>query len=268
MTQRNARRFAFGENWRDYVSHLDDDAVKNAEVSLRALFRTDNLVGQRFLDVGCGSGIVSLVARRLGAITHSFDYDATSVAVTAALRQKFRGDDAEWVVETGSVLDADYLSKLGQFNIVYAWGVLHHTGDMWAALKNIESLVAPGGLLAIAIYNDQSAASRRWALIKQLYNRMPWFLRFLIIGPALIRLWGPSFLRDLLRGSWFASWRTYGKDRGMSPWHDLIDWVGGWPFEVAKPEAIFEFYRSRSYVLERLRTSGGSGCNEFVFKRR
>jgi 2-polyprenyl-6-hydroxyphenyl methylase/3-demethylubiquinone-9 3-methyltransferase len=48
--------------------------------------------------------------------------------------------------------------------------------------------------------------------------------------------------------------------------HDLIDWVGGWPFEVSTPEEVFNFYRRRGFQLEALKTcAGGLGCNEFVF---
>lgn len=54
----------------------------------------------------------------------------------------------------------------------------------------------------------------------------------------------------------------------MSLMHDLIDWVGGYPFEVAKPEEIFDFYHARGFVLQRLYTCGGGiGCNQFVFER-
>ena len=35
---------------------------------------------------------------------------------------------AAWTIETGDILNADYLAALGQFDAVYAWGVLHHTG--------------------------------------------------------------------------------------------------------------------------------------------
>jgi hypothetical protein len=54
----------------------------------------------------------------------------------------------------------------------------------------------------------------------------------------------------------------------MSRWHDLIDWVGGYPFEVASPEQIFDFCRERGLSLKRLKTcGGGSGCNQFVFEK-
>jgi 2-polyprenyl-6-hydroxyphenyl methylase/3-demethylubiquinone-9 3-methyltransferase len=52
----------------------------------------------------------------------------------------------------------------------------------------------------------------------------------------------------------------------MSPWRDVVDWVGGYPFEVAKPEAIFKFYQRRGFTMVDLNTCGGGhGCNEFVF---
>jgi 2-polyprenyl-6-hydroxyphenyl methylase/3-demethylubiquinone-9 3-methyltransferase len=56
--------------------------------------------------------------------------------------------------------------------------------------------------------------------------------------------------------------------RGMSKWHDLIDWVGGYPFEVAKPEQIFEYFRNRGFQMDKLVTCAGAlGCNEYIFTR-
>ena len=75
-------------------------------------------------------------------------------------------------------------------------------------------------------------------------------------------------MKDLLKLKPFRSWRTHGRDRGMSAWRDVVDWVGGYPFEVATPEQIFDFYRDRGFTLEKLGTCGGSlGCNQFVFRR-
>jgi len=184
------------------------------------------------------------------------------------LKRRYFTDDARWQIEQGSVLDREYLRSLGLFDVVYSWGVLHHTGAMWAALDNAAGVVKPSGSLFIAIYNDQGKISRRWLAVKRAYNRLPRGTRFLVTIPALVHLhWRPA-VKDLLRGRPFASWREVGKERGMSAWTDLIDWVGGLPFEVAKPEAILDFFVERGFQLQRLITCGGSlGCNEFVFVR-
>lgn len=261
-------RFAFGANWRRYAKELDEAAIRQAEMSVCSLLAIDNLKGRSFLDVGSGSGLFSLAARRLGASVLSFDYDPESVAVTESLRARYDSDNPSWRIERGSALDADYLAGLGPFDIVYAWGVLHHTGDMWTALGNVAGNVAPNGTLVIAIYNDQGTASRRWVWIKRTYNRLPKSLRFVVLWPAFLRLWGPRIIRDILAGRGFSAWRDYHRERGMSPWRDVVDWVGGWPFEVATPDAIIAFFVKRGLTLARSKTVGrGHGCNEFVFRR-
>lgn len=262
-------RFAFGENWREFLRVLNEARISEAESSLRTMLRTDRLDGQRFLDVGSGSGLFSLAARRLGASVHSFDLDPASVGCTSELRRRYFAGDAHWVIEQGSALNRDYLASLGQFDVVYSWGVLHHTGQMWQALGDIAPLVSPNaGKLFIAIYNDQGRASHRWRWVKQTYCRLPWWLKPLVLYPAACRLWGPTILRDLARLHPFRSWNNYYHSRGMSPWRDVVDWVGGYPFEVAKPEEIFDFYRQRGFVLNQLVTAGGGlGTNQFVFER-
>jgi hypothetical protein len=151
---------------------------------------------------------------------------------------------------------------------VYSWGVLHHTGAMWQALDNAATPVAPRGKLFIAIYNDQGKVSDRWRAIKRTYNRLPVGLRFLVTIPVLVHLNWRAACKDLVKLRPFHTWRSAGRERGMSAWRDLIDWVGGYPFEVARPEAIFDFYFRRGFSLTRLVTCGGSlGCNGFVFAR-
>jgi len=261
-------RFAFGENWARFLTRLDGARIAQAEHSLAARLGPDHLAGKTFLDIGSGSGLFSLAARRLGARVHSFDYDPSSVGCARELKNRYRPGDAEWTIQQGSVLDAAYLRSLGQFDIVYSWGVLHHTGDMWKALENAATLVAPGGFLFIAIYNDQGNTSKRWKKVKILYNRLPRGFRFLVVVPSFLVLNYHHIIKDFLRLRPFRTLRNYGRDRGMSFWRDHIDWVGGYPFEVATPRQIFEFHKARGFSLSWLDTCGGAlGCNEFVFQR-
>jgi len=263
----DGQRFEFGKNWSQFLTMLDEERIARAEHSLQSMLEVKGLAGKTFLDIGSGSGLFSLAARRLGAKVYSFDFDPLSVKCTSELKRRYFPGDSDWTIVEGSVLDSAFLNPLGTFNIVYSWGVLHHTGAMWQALENASRMVADRGTLFIAIYNDQGGASRRWLMVKRLYNRLPQWGKILVLWPACIRQWGLTIFRDTCLGNPFRTWLSYKQQRGMSPWRDVVDWVGGYPFEVAKPEEIFDFYRNKGFILQRIKTCGGGiGCNEFVFQ--
>jgi len=262
-------RFPFGRNWASFLGVLSEARIQEAERSLREMLGAERVAGAAFLDAGSGSGLFSLAAMRLGARTvHSFDFDPESVACARELRRRYFPDAQNWTVEQGSVLDPDYMNRLGEWDIVYSWGVLHHTGRMWEGLASVISHVKRPGLLFVSIYNDQGRMSAAWRFVKRLYNAgalgrigvLSVFVPYFAIRGLTI---------DLLRArSPAARYTEYRKSRGMSLIHDWKDWLGGYPFEVARPEEVFEFCRSRGLSLERLTTCGGGvGCNEFVLKR-
>lgn len=264
-------RFAFGENWKSFLATLDEERISQAVDSLRSMLSVDSLSGQRFLDIGSGSGLFSLAAFRLGADVVSIDYDQESVACTAELRNRFADGSERWSVGQGSVLDPERMRSLGEFDVVYSWGVLHHTGDMRRAIDLTCERVKEGGLMFIAIYNDQGAASRRWLMIKKTYNRLPGMLRPAWVTAVAAFYESKFALSRAMRGKNplpFEDWRAKKKDRGMSAWHDWVDWIGGLPFEVSTPEAIIDPLHAEGFELANLKKVGkGWGCNEFVFRR-
>jgi SAM-dependent methyltransferase len=254
-------RFGFGANWARYLREISEPKIEAATADLAALLGMPSLEGRRLLDIGSGSGIHSLAATRLGATVTSFDFDDDSVGCTMALRERFAGDAAaRWtVVGQGSVLDAAFVAALGHFDIVYSWGVLHHTGAMRRAIDAAASCVAPTGMLVIALYNDQGMISAYWTAVKRLYNAST-------MGRVAMTVAHLPYL-----GARFAVRALTGKgslERGMSLWHDYIDWLGGYPFEVAAPTAVEQWLRPAGFSLRSVRSVGRrQGCNEFVFAR-
>jgi len=261
--EQDTKRFAFGKNWQHYLKKaFTNESYKRAAESLYKFITVEELQRKTFLDVGSGSGVHSLVAFRSGAQVTSFDYDENSVACTKELSQKEEAGD-KWNVAQGSMLDVETMKDLGQFDIVYCWGVAHHTGDMWTALEHLDWVVKPGGQLFIAIYNTVQGrrGSRYWLRMKRLYVSMPrpvqlvmeWLYFLIHVGKICLALKNPVTVM-----------RSYKKKRGMSYRHDLNDWLGGYPYEHATSEELFEFYQKRGYTLQKLQTTNYIGNNQLV----
>lgn len=261
--------FSFGRNWQYFLRLLDDDRVHRAEQSLIDWLGLPDLRGKTFLDIGSGSGLFSLAAFRLGADrVVSFDVDPYSVACTRYLYER-AGKPPQWEVREASVLDTAFLAQLGQFDIVYSWGVLHHTGAMWQAVRNAAALVAPGGMYYIALYNRTTglASSERWLRVKQFYNRAPGLGK-----RALEGAYATLFIMRLLarRQNPVHYIRTYRSERGMNWWTDVRDWLGGYPYEAATPSEVIAFmsHTFPHYTVARTQESDGNGCNMYLLIHR
>jgi 2-polyprenyl-3-methyl-5-hydroxy-6-metoxy-1,4-benzoquinol methylase len=265
-------RFEFGQNWSQFLASIDEERIQQAESSLKQMLEVESLAGKTFLDIGSGSGLFSLAARRLGARVRSFDFDPKSVACTRQLKKNYFQDDESWNIQEASVLDNEFMKSLGQFDVVYSWGVLHHTGQLWPAMENAQERVAPGGKFFIALYNDTGSQSARWYWVKKTYNGLPGVLRtpfaILVTVPGELKLMAASVL-TLNPRRYTDSWTNYRRNRGMTKWRDIIDWVGGYPYEVSTPDEVFDFCRARGFTLTKLKCGYvGLGCNEFVFEKK
>lgn len=252
-------RFGFGQNWRKYLKRLTPSRITKAKTSLQNMLGKESLKKHSFIDIGSGSGLFSLAAWQLGATVHSFDFDQDSVECTMKLRLDFNAPKNEWGIERASILDEDLVKRLGRYDIVYSWGVLHHTGNMQLACQQAAKLCNPGGLLFIAIYNSQGVISHYWWVVKWIYNTG-------LIGKYLMTLLHIPYL-FILRFVFRAITGRLHIERGMSIWFDMHDWLGGMPFEVASAEKIEATFSEIGYTLVKKSLVGSKhGCNEFVFK--
>jgi SAM-dependent methyltransferase len=260
--------FSFGANWQRFLDRITEDRVKSAERSLTGFLRLERFEGRSFLDVGCGSGLFSYAAFRLGAArVVSFDRDPLSIECCRQLRQRVE-NRASWEIHQASILDPEFTSRLGTFDIVYAWGTLQHTGQMWEAVKRSAELVKPDGYLYIAVYNqvDGWLGSKFWLRFKQAYNALPRAGQVLVDAGAI----PIYFLARLLHArSLVADVQNYESSRGMYWKTDITDWLGGLPYECATVEQVFRFVRvdCGGFNLYNLKTTNSLANNWYLFKR-
>lgn len=264
--------FSFGRNWQEFLKHLNDEKIVKAEVSIREFTGLESLRDLTFVDIGCGSGLFSYAAYRLGAKKIvSFDVDPFSVECCKYMHQKAGAPD-NWTVLHGSILDEQFISPLRkeQFDFVYSWGVLHHTGNMWQAIGNAASLVKPGGWFYIAIYNnvDGLNGSKNWLRVKKLYNASPGPGKFILEVSYMV----PHLAADVARlRNPMDRFRDKGsqRDRGMNWAVDVKDWLGGYPYEYANIEEIFTFMKRGfpDFYLKNIKSTNGLGNNYFLYKK-
>jgi SAM-dependent methyltransferase len=263
--------FQFGENWQSFLSVVDEDRIVQAELGLLKLIDRDRIAGASFLDVGCGAGIHLLAAARLGAgRLVGVDIDPNSVAATRTLFER-AAPHVGAEVSLRSALDLRPESD-GQYDIVYSWGVLHHTGAMWPAIETVSALVKPKGLFVLALY-QRTKLCRLWQIEKRIYSRAPKLVqrlfRAVYVGALRVYYW--------LRGWDFAKYvETYRSQRGMDFAHDVHDWLGGYPYESVTTAKVREFANKHGFrIIRQFDFDGvgrgvglfGTACAEFVLER-
>jgi SAM-dependent methyltransferase len=265
----HTKAYWFGKNWKQFLAeNYSDERLLEAENSLKSLFGERALVGKTFMDIGCGSGLFSLAGWRLGASKIiSIDVDRDSVECCRHLaRQIDKEGTREWTIVHGSILDRTVISGVPKCDVVYSWGVLHHTGNMWQAIEFAGNLVSPGGMFMIGIYNWQGGrrGTVAWQKLKKWYCTAPrWQSR---MWEWSYISWKLLYMVLVLRNP-ITYIRNYHKNRGMSWFRDVSDWLGGYPYEAATPGEVLDFVRSRfGFELTKQKIDCGLGVSEYLFK--
>ena len=255
-------KFDFGRNWISYSqTALDSQKLSQARKDFHTLFVGEVLEGKTFLDVGFGQGLALVFALEAGAKPLGIDTDLDN-ELALKLTCDFFGLQQRPRTQTASILDDGFVrshAEAGGFDIVHSWGVLHHTGQMFRAIENTMRLVKPGGLLVISIYN-RHWTSPIWRVIKWLYNKAPAMLRSVMVA---------VFYPVIYLAKWCVTGKSpRQKERGMDFFHDVVDWVGGYPYEYASAEEVRTFVKQRGFLEVRFKPPRvPTGCNEFLFRR-
>lgn len=257
MGEKKNIAFNFGKNWQRFSgSSLDNQKFEIALSSLGKLIGQERLKGSTFLDIGCGSGIFAIAASLAGAEkVVGIDISKDSVEASTNNKKRFANQSAVDFFHK-SIFDDDIM-QMGRFDIVYSWGVLHHTGNMWKAIDIASKLVAAQSLFVIAIYNKHWS-SGAWKVIKWFYNAVPKFVQWLIIWIFYIII---AMAKLIITRK-----NPFKKRRGMSFYYDVIDWLGGYPYEYATKEGIINHLEKLGFkCIKYLKPPVPTGCNEFVF---
>ena len=262
-------RYEFGKNWQSFnKSFLSLERINIVKESFLNFLHLDNLDGKTFLDIGSGSGLQSLAAYNAGAERiFSFDYDSNAVEATKSLWRK-SGRPKNWTICQGSILDSEFVNSLGEFDIVYSWGVLHHTGDLWNALKNSKLPLKSDGVLYVSLYAKeayQDPPQEYWLELKQKYNKAGFIERKKIEITYIYQILMDSKIRNIYR--LIKMIITYKKNRGMALWTDIKDWLGGWPMEFSSANEVYT-YSLNKLNLCLINLKMGSGCTEYLFEKK
>lgn len=255
-------RFNFGKNWQSYSRiALTTQRIEAARVDFARLFSIVDLKGKTFLDIGFGQGLSICLAAEAGTRARGIDIDADNLEA-ARLTQAHFALPSPPVLTIGSILDPQLVAELGGeggFDVVHSWGVLHHTGDMALAIQHAAQLTKQNGHLVLAIYRSHWS-SPLWHAIKWLYNLSPGFIRQLLIA---VNYW-VIYLAKLL----VTRQNPLNKERGMDFYHDVVDWVGGYPYEHASEHGLTQHMASLGFTrIDFIPAKVPTGCHQFVFHK-
>ncbi|HRO74661.1 MAG TPA: class I SAM-dependent methyltransferase [Crocinitomicaceae bacterium] len=264
----------FGNNFKDsLLTHFEEEQLHSSKEFILSYLELDDLSSKTYLDAGCGSGVFSVAAQQLGAVVTAFDIDEVALENLHAVSEKFNVPINAIKTMKGSILDEDFITYLGKFDIVLCWGVVHHCGEMWKGIENICNTVKDGGLIHFGIYNKADnfgfypdgrfGSSNFWKKIKKRYSKAPKFVQGIVDKLAVFGI----FVIHLVSFKNPIKALRKNERRGMNWQSDLKDWLIGYPYEYATPEEVIEFMKVRGFTLVKLKTNNGLLTNNYVFKK-
>ena len=166
----NAEMGDGGTQTREYFEAIENKRYA-LEPEIHQFAQFSRYHGKEVLEIGVGMGTDFLQWNRAGAYATGVDLTEECVALTRARLLVFGFPDEGRVLQA----DAENLPFAdSSFDLVYSWGVIHHSPNTRKALEEIVRVMRPGGEGKVMIYNKWSAVSLMYWCLFALFRLKPW----------------------------------------------------------------------------------------------
>jgi ubiquinone/menaquinone biosynthesis C-methylase UbiE len=237
--------------WTEYLPE-----VEASENHWKIFYSGEEVKGKSVLDAGCGTGIFSIIFATNGAgrVT-GIDISEGSLQTARGLKKKFNLENADF--QKQDMLALPFSDE--SFDIVWAWGTVHHTTDPFRAITELLRILKPSGSILLAVYK-RTRLTFLHEIIRKTLLRAP---RKTWKGLARVMAF---FLSPVI----FLFKKREKSRRGEKLEELIIDWYFVPIRHYYKPEEIRGFLEERGLVIEKYLPASGrfDSTSNFIFKAR
>ena len=239
----------YKDHWTEYPLEL-----QGVIQHLTELF-PEGVKGKKVLDAGSGSGMVSIAFAVMGASVTGVDITSKCIE-NGRKRAKAFGVECRFVQSDLTMLDLHE-----DFDIIYSWGVLHHTADAKASFFRLVEHLRPGGEIIIAVYL-RTAFSSFWNFSRVFYQSSPGFAKTAFRRSASVLLNGYDAVRKALMK------KERYMLRGTSNEELVNDWFGVPHRTFHTYTEVYEWFREKGldYRLVNPATGRFKSTSNFVVR--
>jgi ubiquinone/menaquinone biosynthesis C-methylase UbiE len=237
--------------WTEYIPEYEA-SEKHWEI----FYAAEEVQGKSILDAGCGTGIFSIIFANKGAdqVT-GIDISEGSLHTAQSLKEKFGLKNAEF--EKQDMLALPFPDR--SFDIVWAWGTVHHTTDPFKAIDELIRVLKPSGSILLAIYK-RTRLTFIHEIIRKILVRTPrktWKVLAKILA---------IFLSPVI----FLLKKREKSRKGEKLEELIIDWYFVPIRHYYKPGEIKNYLEERGFSVEKFLPASGrfDSTSNFIFKAR
>ncbi len=237
--------------WTEYIPEYEA-----SEKHWLLFYSPEEVKGKTVLDAGCGTGVFSIIFARNGAAkVTGIDISPGSLGTARGLKEKFGLANAEFQQQ-----DMLHLSfRDASFDIVWAWGTVHHTTDPLGAITELIRVLKPGGSLFLAIYKQTSVTWIHEIIRKTMIRTPRWSWNVLAKAGAF-----------MLTPVVFLFKRRQKSRKGEKLSELILDWYFVPIRHYYTPEEIRVFLERKKFRIEKYLAHSGrfNSSSNFIYKAR